>query len=284
MTTEKPNMENLRKQLITMRAQFKMALPAHITVEKFERTVITAAQNAPKLAICDRGSFWAACLKAASDGLLPDGRECAIVPFRDKESGTYMAQYIQMVGGVLKLIRNSGELSSISPNIVYEKDQFEHWVDEKGEHFNHRPSLEENAGKPLFVYCLARLKDDSVYFEKMTRNQVEAVKSMSRAKGSLKWGKFWEEGWKVAVIKRIGKRLPASTDIDPSLFKDDEYDFEEDDAPEESAALPEAPATQSKRLKAAVTDEKPPEPKPEPPPRQREPGDDDEPVEEETPL
>lgn len=320
----KSALQTLREDLIKLRGQFKMALPAHIPVEKFERTVITAVQNNPKLAQCDRGSFWAACMKAASDGLLPDGRESAIVPFKDKQSGVMMAQYLQMIGGILKKIRNSGELASLSPHVVYEKDTFTHWVDEQGEHFKHEPCLDD-AGAPRFVYCLARLKDGSIYFELMTKKQIETVKSCSRAQGSLKWNKFWEEGAKVAVVKRLAKRLPSSTDIDPSLYTTDkdEYDFDETTGEvEEPKKIPPAPATQSKRLKAAVADtnEKPaqpekfeshkpkpspektetekqaekqpgkpetgPEPdtKTEPAPRQREPGDDDESVEEEMPL
>ena len=246
-------MQSFRDDLSKLRSQFKMALPVHISVERFERIIITAVQTSPKLAECDRGSFWAACMKAAQDGLLPDGRECAIVPFKNKETGVSMAQYLQMIGGVLKKVRNSGELASISPHVVYEKDEFKHWVDEQGEHFNHTPFLGDDAGVPRFVYCLARLKDGSVYFEKMTKKQVETVRSCSRAQDSLKWGKFWEEGAKVAVTKRLAKRLPSSTDIDMELYKDEnEYDFKEPEKLQAEAEVNLLPVTQSKRLKEAV--------------------------------
>lgn len=269
----------LRADLDKLGPQFKMALPSHISVEKFQRVVITAVQTNPKLATCDRGSFWAACMKAAQDGLLPDGRECAIVPFKNNTTGVVEAQYLQMIAGVLKKVRNSGELSSISPHVVYEKDEFKHWVDENGEHFKHVPCLEDDPGQPRFVYCMARLKDGSVYFERMSKAEIEAVRSQSKASNSLKWTKFWGEGAKVSVTKRLAKRLPSSTDIDSDFFKDDGEDFDNESLNEEDEthvlqAIPKEAKEKSQRLRDAVLSSQSEEEPPIPAPQQREPGDD----------
>ena len=70
----------LPAQLKKRESQFAAALPAHMPVERFMRVVLTAAQNNPDLVRADRPSFFNACMKAAQDGLLPDGREGACRP------------------------------------------------------------------------------------------------------------------------------------------------------------------------------------------------------------
>src|SRR5215831_21161121 len=107
-----------RRDLTSMESQFAMALPAHIPVERFTRVVMTAVQNNMKLLRCTRQSLFNACMKAAQDGLLPDGREGAIVPFGDDEEGgrgrrgapVPTASWMPMIAGIRKKARNSGEI------------------------------------------------------------------------------------------------------------------------------------------------------------------------------
>ena len=76
--------EAFRMNLEKMSTEFKKALPSQIPVERFTRVVMTAIHNNPKILDCVRLTLYNACMKAAQDGLLPDGREGAIVPFKDK--------------------------------------------------------------------------------------------------------------------------------------------------------------------------------------------------------
>ena len=99
--------------------QFRAALPAHIPVERFVRVVLTAIQTSPKLAQMDRASLWNACMRAAQDGLLPDGREGALVPFKGKVT------WIPMVGGIRKKVRNSEAIATWDVHAVHTKDQFQ---------------------------------------------------------------------------------------------------------------------------------------------------------------
>ena len=109
----------VRHQLEGMGDQFKAALPAHIPVERFMRVVMTAVQGNPDLIKMDRRALWAAAMKAAQDGLLPDGRDGAIVPFKGKP------MWMPMIGGIRKKVRNSGEMATWDAYVVYENDAFE---------------------------------------------------------------------------------------------------------------------------------------------------------------
>src|SRR5712671_3442422 len=100
----------VRLQLDTMLGQFAAVLPKHITAERFGRVVLTAIQNNPELLDCDRRSMWNAAMRAANDGLLPDGRLGAIVIY--KVSGIKRAQWLPMIAGLRQKVRNSGEIES----------------------------------------------------------------------------------------------------------------------------------------------------------------------------
>jgi recombination protein RecT len=159
-------------------------------------------------------------MKAAQAGLLPDGREAALVMFGEK------VQYMPMIAGILKLVRNSGELSSISSQIVHKNDPFEFFVDGDGEHLKHTPLIFGDRGEKIGVYALAKTKDGAVYIEVMTKDQVMAVKGVSRSKNGPWSGPFADEMWRKTVVRRLSKRLPMSTDLEQALHVDDEmYDL-----------------------------------------------------------
>lgn len=217
----------LKKQIALMEPQFKAALPTHIPPERFVRVVQTALGNTPALLTANRNSFFAACMKSAQDGLLPDGKEAALVTFKNK-SGEVMVQYMPMISGILKKVRNSGELSTITSQIVYEKDEFNYFIDADGEHISHKPNMFADRGKPLGVYALAKTKDGGVYIEVMTTQQVNDVKKVSRGANNGPWaGAFETEMWKKTVIRRLSKRLPMSTDLELVIKADDDlYDLD----------------------------------------------------------
>ena len=106
----------IRQNLTQMAPELKAALPAHVTPEKFTRVAMTAIQNNPDLQNADRRSLFGAIVRLAQDGLLPDGREAALVLFGNK------AQAMPMIAGVLKKVRQSGEVAKGQRPVVYEND------------------------------------------------------------------------------------------------------------------------------------------------------------------
>ena len=222
MTKQLTQIEQVRNALTSpqMMAQFKAALPDHIAPEKFLRIVLTAVNKTPKLLECDRKSLFASCMLAAQDGLLPDGRESVLVIFGNA------ATYMPMVGGIMKKIRNSGELKSLSANIVYENDKFEYYVDENGEHFRHSPVFTGERGAMVAVYAQALTTSGGVYFDLMSKDDVKKVQSKARSKNI--WSEWESEMWKKTAIRRLSKKLPMSTDLEITIRRDDDlYDLSE---------------------------------------------------------
>ncbi len=251
-STELTPIEAMRGTLVKMQPEFQAALPPQIPVEKFIRTTLTAVQMNPELLGADRRSLLGACMKAAQDGLLLDGREAAPVIFRTKEGPK--VQYMPMVGGILKKIRNSGELASISAHVVYSNDQFEYELGDN-ENIVHKPFLGEDRGKPIAVYAVAKTKDGAIYREVMSVADVDKVRQASRAKDAGPWVQWWDEMAKKTVIRRMAKRLPSSADVDQVLASDNEASgFVQIERREaiNITPMPEAQQAPLSRLKASM--------------------------------
>ena len=232
MTTALTVVDEVRGTLAKMATQFKMALPPHISEEKFRRVLMTAVQATPKLLEADRQSLYQAAMKSASDGLLCDGREAALVTFNTKQGP--VVQYMPMIAGVLKKVRNSGELESISAQVVYENDTFD-FVLGDNEHIDHHwPALGKERGKPIGAYAIAHIKGGGIYREVMTEAQIMSVRDVSRAKDAGPWsGPFADEMRRKTVLRRLCKRLPMSTDLEAVITRDDDlFEFKKEPEPE----------------------------------------------------
>jgi len=237
-------MEAMRGTLQTMRVEFEAALPPQIPVDKFIRTAITAVQMQPDLLGADRKSLLGACMKAAQDGLLLDGREAAPVIFNTKEGKK--VQYMPMIGGILKKIRNSGELATISAQVAYSADFFEYELGDE-EKITHKPFMGGERGTPIAVYAVAKTKDGAIYREVMSVSDVEKVRAASRAGKFGPWVEWWDEMAKKTVIRRMAKRLPSSADVD-QVFAHDNEQFEQAPARQAPINITPAPEAQAKPL------------------------------------
>lgn len=142
----------VRLQLDNMIGQFAAVLPKHIPADRFGRVVLTAVQTSPELLNVERRSLWNACMKAAQDGLLPDGRLAALVVFKDKRRGP-IAQYMPMIAGIRQKVRNSGEVATFDAHVVHEKDLFDYELGDDP-HIVHRPVRGER-GKIIAAYSVA---------------------------------------------------------------------------------------------------------------------------------
>lgn len=246
-------MEAMRGTLTTMSNEFEAALPPQISVDKFIRTTITAVQMNPDLLQADRKSLLGTCMKAAQDGLMLDGREAAPVIFRSKSGPT--VTYMPMVGGILKKIRNSGELASISAQVAYSKDHFDYELGDD-EKIVHKPTLDADRGQPIAVYAIAKTKDGAVYREVMSVDDVEKVRKSSRAGQYGPWKDWWDEMAKKTVIRRIAKRLPSSADVDAVMQADLEASgFDNKPVKKEPVDITPPPGEQQaplKRLKQSI--------------------------------
>jgi recombination protein RecT len=237
-----------REDLQKMAPQFAFALPAHIPVERFLRVVMTAVQNQPKLMRCSKQSVLNACMKCAQDGLLPDGREAALVPFSEDEDGrgkSDQAQYLPMIAGIRKKVRNAHVLTDWNVQVVQQGDEFDFALGDNP-FIAHKPAARGGRDRPvLFAYSIATFPDGTKSREVMNIDQIRDIQKKSKAKrGPWSDPVFFPEMCRKTVAKLHAKQLPQSTDLDTLLRRDDDlYDFK--DAKERGKAAPRPASVQA---------------------------------------
>ena len=212
----------LKVQLDARESSFKGVLPAHIPAARFMRVVMVACQtNSDLLMRVSRDSLFNAALRAASDGLLPDGREGAIVEFKGK------AAWMPMIAGLRKKARNSGEIETWDAHVVFENDEFDYQLGDDP-YIKHKPAMGAR-GKPICAYSIATLKGGEKSREVMSMAELEKVRAVSRARDTGPWRDWPEEMMRKTVARRHSKVLPSSTDLD-DLMRSDDYLYGSDES------------------------------------------------------
>jgi len=212
-----------KQTLANAMPQLAESLPRHITADKFRQVASVAISRNKDIMRCmdqDPKAVLLSLADCAKDGLLPDGKEAALVPFKGSLT------YIPMIKGVLKQMRNSGEIASISAQIVHENDTFS-FRQGDDERLEHEPNWKGERGEPVAAYAIIRMKSGEIYREVMSRVQIMAVKNASRAKGGPWSGPFELEMWRKTVLKRAAKYCPLSDErIHDMLDRDNDlYDL-----------------------------------------------------------
>lgn len=226
-------------QISSVATQLSQSLPSHISIDKFQRTLMAAVKADPELLRADRASLINACEKAALDGLLPDKREAALVIFKrnykDAQGQWQQALevvYMPMVYGLRKKILQSGEITDITAKIVYRREAEEgFFVYEEGTEsmLRHKPMLDlapEDATDDCVVaaYSMATYKDGTKSYEVMRRFEIDKVRECSQTgamrdrkghprKPSGPWVEWYPEQAKKTVMRRHSKTLPMSGDL-----------------------------------------------------------------------
>jgi len=219
--------QSFKNGLLEKQDTFVSALPAHIPYAKFQSTALLAINKNPNLLSANKNSLYGSFVACAGDGLLPDGRQATITMFGSN------AQYMPMVSGIIEKLRRSGELLTLSANVVYENDVYEYELGDN-ERITHKPLTSGDRGKPLAVYAIAKLKGGAVQREVMTVDEVEQVRNVSKAKNSGPWKDWWSEMAKKTCIRRLCKMLPSSVEMSEFWDRDDQnFDLDNQRVPVE---------------------------------------------------
>lgn len=208
---------------------FAAVLPPQVSVAHFKRMVVLAISTNPDLWSADRRTLFNAAVKCASDGLLPDGREAALVVFRTKikdkqgrEHWIDAVQYMPMIAGIRKRMRNSGDVVSATAEIVCRNDQFHYRLGEDASIHHEPPPLDQDRGNPIGAYAIIRLASGEIIREVMRYSEIERARAISRAKDGPAWKNWWSEMARKTVLRRASKAVPQTAILERLLARDDE--------------------------------------------------------------
>ncbi len=227
--------DDIRSILGKMADQFRAVLPTQEHVDRYIRVVMTAVQQDAKLMEANRNSFYAACMKCAQDGLLPDGKEATLQVYntnlgtKDKPDWQKIVQYQPMVEGMMKKLRISGEIvGAPKVHVVREGDEF-HYELGDNERIVHRPSLGQR-GRVVAAYSIVRLRSGDTSREVISISEIMEIRADSKARDSGPWfipengvhTSDFGEMCRKTVFRRHYKKLPKSTDLDNVISSDNE--------------------------------------------------------------
>lgn len=219
---------NIQQNLATELVSAKAILPPHVSFDRFTNAAAVALANSRDLLEADRQSVINSLTTCAKDGLIPDGREAALVIYKNKRpNGEWVkiAQYIPMIDGVMKRARQSGEISIIAARVVYANDKFRAWMDDSGEHITYEPTLAER-GSAIGVFAYVRMKSSEVQFEWMNLSDIEKVKKASKTSDKGPWVDWWEGMWRKSALHRLCRRLPNSSELIEMLERGNEMNWQ----------------------------------------------------------
>lgn len=226
--------EALKRRLESNRTEFKPLLGSDANVDKFLRVVLNAILANPDLIEADFRTLVASCMKAAQDGLMPDGREAVLNVYNTKvkkadstgrESWDWISavQYLPMVGGMVKKLYDSGDVTYVDAAAVYANDKF---TFRRGDSpsLEHEPTMEDEPGTVVAAYAVIKLKSGEIKREVMPRRDIEAVRAASKSGENEKgpWKKWYDQQAIKSVLKRAYKQLPKSDALERVIAADNE--------------------------------------------------------------
>lgn len=222
MSTEilpyKRKVDNVRSLLERLKPQIALALPKHMTPDRMARVAMTSILKSPGLLDCDATSLAGAIITCSQLGLEPDPLlgQAFLVPFRNRQRGVTEVVVIAGYKGLMKLARNSGEVSIIDAHEVHERDEFRYAYGLVQE-LRHVPYQgADDPGPATHFYALCYLKDGGRLFRVMTRAQVERHRDrfVKAVKDDSPWRTDFDAMALKTCVRSLAKFMPASVELE----------------------------------------------------------------------
>lgn len=244
-----------RDMLEKHRDEISAMLAAGLTWNRFMNSCLAAMRRDQSfLEGTTMRSVVTALIQSAQDGLVPDGKEGVITPYKNKRSGKREAKWNPMTQGLRKRARETDQMI-IDAQVVCENDKFV-WHQGDDPHIEHEPAkLGTPRGGMIGAYAIFKREDGTIlHREIMDKDQIMAVKAQSSQQDSLMWTKFETEGWRKSVIRRGIKTVPVSDALMQIASRDDDtFEFDQRHEPKLSLVPPSPPPAPALEDKPAQT-------------------------------
>lgn len=191
---------------VALNGGIKSLLAPGISPEKFMSMVVSTIVRNPDLLNCERGSLLQAVADTAEMGLSlnPNMKEADILPV--SVSGKMIAQMRPRAIGLMKLAKQSGDISKIWAHVVYENDEFYYQLG-LNKDLQHKPPMDEEARGAMLqqAYCCWETKDGARDFEPIGPRRIARARDASQGYKAFKAGKIKSTPWTTDEEEMIRK-------------------------------------------------------------------------------
>lgn len=210
--------------------EFYAGLPSHVKPERFMRNLDIALMQNPQLMQCDPRLIFREVSKAAALGLYLDpqlGEAYLIVGWNNKKKQSEPQLRIGY-RGLIKLGRQSGEISQIYAHEVHANDVFKASLGDDKK-LVHEPDIFGDRGPIVGYYAVVKYKDGDTDFEPLTIAQAHKIRDRSDGWKAFQAGKIKSTPWatdeeemaKKTAIRRLTKRVPQSPELAEAIRIED---------------------------------------------------------------
>lgn len=238
-----------------MQEQLRASLPPSVSLERFTAVTISAINQNADLLSADRQSFYNAVVKAAQEGLLPDGQDAIlniyntnVAPQGQPKKWVQKVQYQRMVGGVVKQFKKAG--IDAYACCVYKNERFELWNDETGQHIKHSPVPFGDKGEMIGVYAVAPLPSGKCVIATMDIESIERARAASKSGDKGPWSAWYDRMAEKSALHRLRKRVAIIDEQAAAELNKIDDEFESEDEPQAEPPKQDVPTGTEKRPKS----------------------------------
>lgn len=225
---QKAHVATLRDAIKRSEGQFAMALPRHVSPDRFVRASLTALNTVPRLAECTQTSILAGLMQAAQLGLeVADVRgQAYLIPRKVK--GVMQANLQLGFRGMIDLAARAG--ITVDVDVIHENDTYDYQrgTDPK---LYHKPTLGDR-GAPVAYYAVANFADGRrASFVIMGRNEVEQHRdkfASSRDYNTKEITGPWVDHFDAMAVKTVVRKLlnylPTSAELRQQIIDVESHD------------------------------------------------------------
>ncbi|NNV22028.1 hypothetical protein EHE22_16555 [Ochrobactrum pseudogrignonense] len=192
--------------------------------DRLKSVFLIAVQQNQDILKCSTTSIKREILKCAADGLVPDNKEAAMIPYKGE------LQYQPMVMGIIKRVKELGGVFSIVCKLVHENDEFV--LNEADPdsllHKSNPFATAKDRGAVTGGYAVFR--DDQkrvMHLETMSIEDFVKVRNASKAPDSPAWKNWTNEMYRKAVLRRGSKYVPINNDKIRALLERQDEMFDQ---------------------------------------------------------
>jgi recombination protein RecT len=163
---------------------------------------------------CSNISILKAIINCARLGIDPSFGRAYLVPYNNEAE--LQIGYL----GLIDLAKRSGEIKSITAQLVYEGDDFEVEFG-TNPRFSHRPKFQGSECDFKQVYAIAMFDDGRFEYTVLSKDDVENVRKNYVKGDNPAWRKSYGEMAKKCAIRRLCKTLPLTIEARDAIEQDD---------------------------------------------------------------
>lgn len=214
-----------------LRAACSQAIKPH----QVAAACLAAALKSPDLQQCftsqiGRSSVMNSLLTAAQLGLLVNGRDAHLVPFKTKvaDQTVMTCQLIPDFKGKIQLAYNHPKVLSIYYSPVYKKDRFVYKMG-LNRTLDHEPyEGEDDPGPIIAAYAVCEMEGGAKDFEVVRAREAKKARASSRGANNPNspWNTNEADMWCKTAVHRLLKRIPQSNELKAVSAHEDEAERE----------------------------------------------------------